>query len=148
MLDLEEKIRRRELQLTHAELVQSERSLAVALGQEKCGRQLLVSSVQNADLDGRIAAAEEIRAGRLRGTFLQKRIEQLALLVDERQRAFREKQVERKQSEALVTAADASQALEENRKGQQSLDNWFLTRLLRDRADRERQEPKDTSVKR
>jgi len=146
VLSLQEEIRRRELESTQNELIQSERSLAVAHRRENRGRQLLMSSLYDADPEGRIVAAEEIRAGRVRAVFLQNRIQQLNSAVDERRRVFREKQVERKQAETLVAAADASEALEEDRRGQRSVDDWFLMCVPNDRANRDRQESQHTSV--
>jgi len=135
VLQLEEDMRRRELESAQADLARLDLALIASCERVRDGRILFTSGVQHAELSDRLAGDAEVQAGKRRGAVLQQRIEQSRLLVGELRRAFLEKRVERKQAETLVKVGDAQAALEEGRKTQQSLDSWYLMRPSANKVD-------------
>ncbi len=138
VLDLEEESRRRELESAQAELTLLDAALRAAGEREREGRLLFTAGVRSEDLRDRLSGQTEIHAGRRRGAVLQQHIQQFMLVVNEFRAAFLEKRVERKQAETLVKAAEARESVEEDRRAQQSLDEWYLMRLPDDRSDTKR----------
>jgi flagellar biosynthesis chaperone FliJ len=65
---------------------------------------------------------------------IERRIESSTRAVDELRAAFLEKRVERRQAETLVEEAEARDAIESGRRTQQSLDNWYLTRVPEEKS--------------
>jgi hypothetical protein len=135
VLDLEEELRRRELESAQAELALLDTALRTAGERERDGRLLFTAAVQSEDLRDRLAGQAEVLAGRRRGVVLQQFIKQSSRAEEELRAALLEKRVERKQAETLVQAAQARESLEEGRRTQQSLDCWYLMRPSGDRSD-------------
>ncbi len=128
VLGLEEEFRRRELESAQAQLLQLELAANSAVERERHGRRLIASSVQHEQPQDRLAGLAESRAGILQGIALRQWIEDSSKIVDERRTAFLDKRVERRQAETLVEAAEARETVENDRRTQQSLDDWYLTR--------------------
>ncbi len=127
ILDLEEELRRRELESAQSELAQRERALTVCGEREQNGRRWLVAGLQSGDTADRLAGMEEIKTGKRYAAALQPYIDQSAVRVEECRAAFLEKRVERKQAETLVEAAEARETVDANRRAQQWLDDWYLS---------------------
>jgi hypothetical protein len=127
--DLEETLRRREVESVQGELAQLELALRVAGDRQRNGRNLIASGVQSEDLRDRMAGLEEVRAGKVCSVVLKQRIDESTLLVEELRAALLAKRVERKQAETLVKTTEAREADEADRRIQQSLDDWYLTHL-------------------
>ena len=140
LLNMEEEMRRRELESAQGELARFETAMKAAGQQERKGRQLITSGVLGEDLRDRLAGLEEVDAGIRRGSVLQKHIEMSTLLVEERRAEFLAKRVERRQAETLVEAAEAAEKVEVNRRTQQSLDEWYLIGRPNERSGTELEE--------
>lgn len=134
VLDLEEELRRRELESAQAELAKFNVALRAAGKRAREGRLLITAGVREEDLRDRLAGQSEVHAGMRRGAVLQQHIQQSTLAVETLRTAFLEKRVERKQAETLVRAREAREAVEEDRRTQQSLDTWYLMRSPNERS--------------
>ena len=134
VLGLEEESRRRDLTSAQGELAQLDAALRAAKKREGDGRCLFTTSVQSEDLRDRLVGQAEVNAGRHRGLVLQQHLHQSNQVVDALRAAFLDKRVERRQAETLVKTADASEALEEDRRTQQTLDTYYLMRPPTDSA--------------
>jgi flagellar biosynthesis chaperone FliJ len=134
VLTLEEELQRRELESAQAELAKFNLALRAVGEQVREGRLLITAGVRGEDLRDRLAGQSEVRAGMRRGAVLQQHIQQSTQVVETLRTAFLEKRVERKQAETLVRAKEAREAVEENRRTQQSLDTWYLMRSPNERS--------------
>jgi flagellar biosynthesis chaperone FliJ len=139
VLDQEEELQRRELESAQGEMAKLELAKRVAGERQQKGRRLIASGVQSNDLCDRLTGMEEMLAGRHCGSVLQQRIHQSTLVIDELRTALLNKRVERKQAETLIEAAQAREAAAADRRMQQSLDDWYLTRLAGERSKRVRE---------
>ena len=140
ILDVEEELRRRQLESAQADLARLELALRTAGEREREGRLLFSAGVRAEDLRNRLAGEAEMHAGRHRESILRQYIQQSKLVVDELRAAFLEKRVERKQAETFVKAAQVRESLEEDHRTQQSLDTWYLMRPSANKAGGERDE--------
>jgi hypothetical protein len=129
VLDIEEEQRRLVLESAQGELGRLERSMTAAQEQERSGRELVVASAHSGELPDRLAGIEESRAARRRAAALAPRIADAEVEATAMRQAFLAKRVERRQAETLISEAEARDALVASRRGQQSLDNWYLNRL-------------------
>lgn len=128
VLNLEEELRRRELESAQAEHARLNVALTDAIRRERDGRLLFTDGVCREDLDVRWMGLKEEDVGRRKGAVLQRPIQQSEQAVETLRAALLEKRVERKQAETLVRAAEARELLEEDRRTQQGLDSWYLMR--------------------
>jgi hypothetical protein len=135
VLELEEESRRRDLESSQFGLAQLDAALGEAGKQQKMGRILFASGVRSNDASDRLVGQAEVHASRRRGEVLQQCIQESTQIVETLRTALIEKQVERKQAETLVKAAETRESLEEKRRTQQSLDAWFLMRPSEERLD-------------
>jgi hypothetical protein len=140
VLDMEEALRRRELESAQGELTQLELALRASSERQRNGRRLIASAVHSDDLRDRLAGKEEVQAGERSGAIFEQRIHRSSLLVEDLRTALLDKRVERKQAEALIKAAEAGEAIEAERRMQQSLDDWYLTRIPAERSESEHAE--------
>jgi len=62
-----------------------------------------------------------------------------------RREDFLGKRVERRQAETLIQETEAQDAVEADRRGQQTLDDWYSSRLYREAAESE--PPESTGAK-
>jgi len=136
---LEEEQLRLALESAVAELHGLEQARCAAMERERSGRRLLGSGGVAADpmeqLTDRIAAGEETQAGARHRAALAPRIEAMEDEVLDRRQAFLAKRVERRQAETLVAESETEAELEAGRRGQQSMDEWYSSRLYRERPD-------------
>lgn len=123
--ELEEEQRRLALESAQMELHRLETALAAAGERDRQGRALITASARSGDLFDRLAGLEESRASKRHGKALAPRILESEEVVELCREEFLEKRVERRQVETLIEESAAREAVEEGRRGQQSLDMWF-----------------------
>jgi len=133
VLDIQEEQSRGALEAALAELHRLERAQASAGDRERGGRQLVVASAVTNELIDRLAGLEESLAASRAATVLASRASQAEQNVALCREEFLAKRIERRQAESLVRKAEAADALEAARRGQQSLDDWYLNRMHRHR---------------
>jgi hypothetical protein len=138
--ELEETLHRRELESVQSELAQLELALRAAGERRLAGWHLVASGVQSEDLCDRLAGMGEVQAGSLFGAVVKQRIHQSTLVAEEMRTALLNKRVEHKQAEMLIKAAEAREAIETDRRTQQSLDDWYLTRIPGERPEKNGEE--------
>ncbi len=106
-------------------------ALTAARERDRLGRELVRSSARNGDLTDRLAGEEESEIARRLGAFLTQSIAGTELSVATLRQEFLSKRVERRQAEALIREAEAQDALEQERRVQHLLDDWYRTRPQR-----------------
>lgn len=136
VLEIEEEQKRQVLAAAQAELSQLRNSFAAARMRATGGRELIVSSAKTGDLPDRLAGLEETRAAQRSADFLEPRIANAETQVGALREMFLSKRVERRQAETLIHEAEAEDAIQADRRGQQSLDDWYLNNRLSGRSDR------------
>jgi len=130
--DIQEEQSRLALESALGDLHRLEHALAVTNERERRGRSLVQASVQTGQLEDRLAGHEESRSACIHAATLEPRIDGTEREVAERRREFLSKRVERRQVETLIQEAEAQVAIEAERRGQQTLDNWYGSRLYRE----------------
>lgn len=129
--DLEEEQSRLALESAVGDLHRLEAALGAAQQRERRGRRLVQTSAQSGELPDRLAGLEETRAGARHAAALTPRIAEAEAEVATLRQEFILKRVERRQAETLIQETAARDALEEERRGQRALDDWFRARLYR-----------------
>ena len=135
VFEIQEETRKRDLAGAQTALSRMEDALTTAGEKASRGRKLLASALQSNDVNNRVAGQVEIESGELRSTFLKKSVQDMSIIVEEARGGYLEKRVERRQVEALVKAAETLAEIEEDRRAQQTLDDWFLTRPKNEQRD-------------
>jgi len=143
--DIQEEQSRLALESALGELHRLEHALAVTNERERRGRSLVQAGVQTGQLEDRLAGLEESRSAGIHAAALAPRIDGMGEEVAERRREFLSKRVERRQAETLIQEAEAQEASEAERRGQQALDNWYGSRLYRE-SDKEGADDKSAAV--
>jgi hypothetical protein len=128
VLGLEEEQRRIALESAQGELARMERSKIAAKRRELEGRRLVIASAGSGELPDRLAGLEETRIGRRNAAALEQNIADQQTEIVVRRESFLSKRIERRQAETLITAAEKEDAVILERRGQQSLDHWYLNR--------------------
>ena len=126
--ELQEEQSRAALESVMGELSRLEKAVVVAAGRDRQGRQLVSSSAQSSELPDRLAGLEESRAAMRQGKVLKESRDGVKQQVEILQQSFLTRQVERRQAETLIEAAEAMNAIEAERRGQQALDEWHRSR--------------------
>jgi flagellar biosynthesis chaperone FliJ len=135
--ELEEEQNRLALESAMGELLRLEHALTATLDRERRGRRLIGASAQTGEVMDRVAGFEEKRSADCHAVALKPIIEFQAEEVTARREDFLEKRVERRQAETLIQEAEAQEDLDADRRGQQSLDDWYSSRLYREGAGAE-----------
>jgi hypothetical protein len=130
--ELEEEQNRLALESASGDLNRLERALMAAYERERRGRRLVEASAQSNQLMDRLAGLEETRSASLHAIALGPRIDAKQGEVAARRQEFLAKRVERRQAETLIEETEAREAIEGDRRGQQSLDDWYSSRLHRE----------------
>ncbi len=130
--DLEEEQCRLALESAVGELHRLEQALAETADRNRRGRSLVHASAQTGQLPDRLAGIEESRAADRLVAVLNPRIEAMEAEVTALRQAFIDKRVERRQAETLIQETEAQEAIDAGRRGQQSLDDWYSSRLYRE----------------
>ena len=141
VLELQEEQARGALERSLGELRRLEDARLIVLERERAGRQLVAASAGNGEIVDRLAGIEEGRTARRLAGILKMRIAEAAKEAAVRREAFLAKRVERRQAATLIEEAEAKEAVEANRRSQQSTDEWFLGRRLRERIAADGSQP-------
>ena len=129
--ELEEEQNRLALESALGELHRLENALMATVERKHCGRSLVLSTASTGQLTDRLAGLEETRSAGLHAAALEPRIDGMGVEVAGRRQEFLLKRVERRQAETLIAETEAQDAIEDGRRGQQSLDDWYSSRLYR-----------------
>ena len=132
VLEIEEEQCRLAMESALGSLKRLEHALTAATARERCGRRLVASSARSDEPTDRLAGLEETRAGRRHAAALAPRIAETKREVAAERQVYLAKRVERsvkrKPSSGKRRPRDA---IEAGRRGQRSLDDWFLSRMQR-----------------
>jgi len=128
---LEEEQSRQALESALAEMNRIRQALVETGERDRRSRRLVETSVRTGQLLDRLSGLEEGRAASRLAAALVPRIEAMEEQVVEVRQAFLAKRVERRQAETLLRETEARDATETGRRGQQSLDEWYRSRMHR-----------------
>jgi hypothetical protein len=123
------------LESAQDELRQLEQALLAAAERERQGRGLVQASARTGELPDRLAGLVESRAADRYTAALTPHIAQAELEVTTRLEEFIAKRVEHRQAETLIEETEARDAIDANRRSQQSLDEWYRSRLPREKQN-------------
>jgi len=129
--DLEEEQCRVALESALGERNRLQEAMRATVERERQGRRLIEASARTGELPDRLAGIEETYAADRAFAVLGPRIAAKEEEVMARRQEFLAKRVERRQAETLIEEAEAEEALEAERRGQQALDNWYGSRQYR-----------------
>jgi hypothetical protein len=129
--EMEEEQHRAALESALAELHSLEHALLAARARRLAGQYLLASSIGTPELIDRTAAIVEVQTASRRSSALVPRITAAERDASLLRQAYLEKRIERRQAYTLIEEAEAQQAIESSRSGQQSLDEAFGSSLHR-----------------
>jgi hypothetical protein len=135
--DLEEEQCRLALESALGELNRLEDALKTTVERERRGRRLVDASARTGELPDRLAGIEESHAADRLFAVLEPRIAAKKEDVVARRQEYLSKRIERRQAETLIAESNALEAAEEDRRGQQALDNWYSSRQYREGAETE-----------
>lgn len=130
--DLEQEQHRLALEAALSELRRLEAAMGSATERERRGRGELVASVRAGEREERHPALVETEIGQSHALVLAPRIRKAEAETARRRQAFLLKRLEHRQAETLIRETEAADEIEELRKGQQRLDEWYLSRALRE----------------
>jgi hypothetical protein len=128
VLELEEEQCQAALETATAEFRRLERAFDAAGAQERGGRRLIAASVLRDELVDRLAGMEETRIAIRSRQYLTPRIVDAEANVEDLREEYLSKRIERRQAETLIEEAKKQVELENSRRGQMSLDEWYLNR--------------------
>ena len=131
VLELEEEQSHRALETAAGELRRLQKALAGVAERERSGRSMVAASARNGMLLDRLTGMEEMRLARRAQAALREGIAEMETAVASRRGEYLAKRVERRQAETLIREAEARDAAESGRRGQQRLDEWYLDRRQR-----------------
>ena len=138
--NLEEEQGRLELESALGDLRQLEDALKATVERAHRGRVLVGESARSGELPDRLAGIEETRAAVRYRDVLAPRIIEAKLDVVALRQEFLERRIERRQAETLIEETEARDAREADRRGQQSLDDWFGSKFHQAGGDAEQAE--------
>jgi len=146
--ELEEEQRRVALETAQNELNRLKMAIDSAVDRQRRGRRLIESSVLNGEQTDRFAGVEEIRTGERIAAFLQPHLATHQALVEQRREEYMAKRIERRQAETLIEESLKREAVEEARKSQLALDEWYGTKLFHHTPEKDanRRKPQPISV--
>jgi flagellar export protein FliJ len=144
--DLEEEQSRLALESALSELRRLEIALGATFDQERRGRRLVEKSAQNGELPDRVAGLEGTRSAQRCSASLTHRILDAEAEVAGLREDFLTKRIERRQAETLIREAEAKEAIEEGRRGQRALDDWYRSGLYREEPSRQAHHPAESEA--
>jgi hypothetical protein len=133
VLESEEEQRAMELESALGEQRRWEAALGAAQERNRRGRLLVMASASTGEVVDRIAGVEEIRSARQKAAKIAPRIAETEQKVAMRRQEFLAKRIERRQAETLIERSEARDAVDAARRTQRELDDWFLSRGIRDK---------------
>ena len=138
---MEEEQQRLALESALGELHALEDALSAARARDRAGRALLNLSFQASEPIDRTAAQVEVQSAVRRAAFLKPRIAAAETAASRARQAFLDKRLERRQAQTLIEQAEARDAVEFARRGQQSLDETYGSQHHRERRSAEPRPP-------
>lgn len=147
VLELEEEQRRTALELAVGELRRIEQAQQAAGERERRGRALVLTSFESGELVDRIAGIEESRSAGQLGELLAGWQQGAVATVEHCRTALVSKSIERKQTETLLEEAARRDAVEAARRSQNTLDEWYLSRLRDPRQKQVKSNPDSAEFK-
>jgi hypothetical protein len=139
---LQEEQSRLALESALGELHSLENAVAATFERGRRGRRLVDASARSGQLTDRLAGLEETRSASRHAEALEPRIDAMGEEVRELREEFLTRRVERRQAEILIQETEAREAVEDGRRGQQTLDNWYSSRMHSGGTDAESPAPK------
>lgn len=136
--DLEEEQRRIALESAQGELNRLNHAQVATTGRERWGRRLVGESARSGELPDRLSGLEETRTADRLAQALASRIETVQEDVGKLRAEYLAKRVEVRQAETLIKETEARDAFEATRRSQQTLDDWYGSRLHGGEADEAR----------
>jgi hypothetical protein len=133
--DLEEEQYRLALETTLENLRNLESARDASSVRERQGRALVGASVSSGEVIDRHAGLVETDAGRRISSLLAPHIAATEFEVTGLRAGLLGKRVERRQAETLIEHTEIQQGIEDDRRGQRSLDDWFGARKHREKAE-------------
>jgi hypothetical protein len=153
--ELEEEQSRVALESALSEFHRLERALEATTERSRRGRQLVQQSVHTGELPDRIAGLEEGRTAVRQALVLEVAIIESRQSADTLRVHHQAARIDRRQVETLVREAEAAEALDADRRSQQSLDDRYgsrvqiaLTAAVRSRKDLEAKDVEEKSPER
>jgi flagellar biosynthesis chaperone FliJ len=131
--EIEEEHRRTALAAANADLQRLQTALHTTVERDRRGRKLVTASACSNELTDRLAGIEESRAAKHHAKVLQPRIQEAETAVVARRQELIDKRIERRQVETLIQMQESALAIESSRRAQKTLDDWYLSRRLRNR---------------
>jgi flagellar biosynthesis chaperone FliJ len=129
--ELEEEQSRLALESALGELNRLKSELEATDARDRRGRQLVVTSARSGELPDRLAGLVETRTAVHQSRIIAALIKHCEIVVGELRQGFLFKRIERRQAETLIDETKAQDAVTSSRRGQQELDNWYQSRLVR-----------------
>jgi hypothetical protein len=123
--ELEEEQGRAALERTIGDLTRLTNAQAATVERGQRGRRLVGSSAVTGEFTDRLAGLEETRAAERLALALAPRVANANREVANMREDYLEKRVERRQAETLIEEAEARDAIDDERKSQEALDDWF-----------------------
>jgi hypothetical protein len=130
--DLQEEQSRLVLESALGELHRLENAMTATFVRDRQGRSLVQASARTGELPDRLAGLDETRAASRHAAALVPRIDAMGEEVAGLRQEFLSKRVERRQAETLIQETEAREAIETGRRSQQTLDDWYGSRLCCD----------------
>jgi hypothetical protein len=142
--DLEEEQQRLALESALGEMQALERALEATTDRDRWGRELSQGGVRSGEWIDRQAGIVETGAAHRSAAVLMPRLAASEEEAAHRRAEFVRKRIERRQAETLIEQTEASDALEAGRRSQQSLDEWYRSRLYRQNFDAKSEDDRDS----
>ncbi len=128
--DIEEEQHRLTLELAQSELRTIEDAIVASQWREQEGRMLVDAGLASGDVTDVQSGRLEVNSARSNFTSLLPRRDECEQRVNVSREALREKQIERRQTEAVIEAAMATEKVKSVRHSQNDLDDWFRARTF------------------
>jgi hypothetical protein len=126
--DLEEEQSRTALEAAMGGLHRLQNAAAAMTARDRRGRRLVEAGARSGEFRDRLAGLEETKAAARLTLALAPRIEQAERNAAALRENYMAKRIERRQVETLIEEAEARDAVEEERKSQMALDDWYRNR--------------------
>ena len=127
--EIEEEQCKLALESALGELHRLEHALTATSALDRRGRRLVEASAHSGELRDRLACLEETRTANRLAEVLEPMIAGCEREVARLRQQYLEKRIERRQAETLIRETEAQDAVEDGRRSQQALDDWFSSRL-------------------
>jgi flagellar biosynthesis chaperone FliJ len=138
--DIEEEQSRLTLESALSELTRLEQALAASGERNRRGRRLVQASARNGELLDRVAGLEESYAANRLASALAPRIAESTSNVVALREQYLGKRVERRQAETLIREAEAHDSVEDGRREQRTIDDWYHSKLHQTDAEKDTRE--------